>query len=244
MININSNKKHNYFITGTNTGVGKTYIAVAMLKYFGNLGLQTLGLKPVASACEPTVAGLRNEDALLLQQYATCKLTYAEINPFAFAEPIAPHIAATKTGVELSVEKLIAQHKAVVANVSLSSVDPLHMETGVDCCIVEGAGGWLVPLNAQETIADFAVALGFPVVLVVSIELGCINHALLTYNSIIASGAQVAGWVANCRQADMLAAAENIASIAARIAAPLLSIVKHGAMVDFADQQYGDHFAT
>lgn len=251
---------HKYFITGTNTNVGKTYIAVELLKFFRDLGLTTVGLKPVAAGCELTAEGLRNADALLLQQHATCQLPYHAVNPIALAEPIAPHIAAEKQNIMLSAMGL-AQHCHSILDVGslgCHSKDEKHIAKSesniykpLSCCIVEGAGGWLVPLNATETMADVAKLLGFPVILVVGMELGCINHALLTYNSILATGLKVAGWVANCRQqssnpsaakvllknqsACMHALQENIASLQERIAAPLLSVVEDGGTADFSE---------
>lgn len=229
--------KHRYFITGTNTNVGKTYIAVELLKFFREHGLVTVGLKPVAAGCELIKEGLRNADALLLQQHSTYQLPYSSINPIALAEPIAPHIAAEKQNTTLNAIDL-AKHCHSILDIK-----------SLDCCIVEGAGGWLVPLNSNETMADFAKLLGFPVILVVGMELGCINHALLTYNAILATGLKVAGWIANCRQQSatamvkthtknknsyMLALQENIESLQNRIAAPLLCVVEEGGAAYFS----------
>lgn len=187
-----------FFITGTDTGVGKTTMGVHLLKQFNQEGLRTLGLKPVASGSEQTPEGLRNEDALLLQAASSIQLDYTQVNPFAFAPAIAPHIAAKAAGIELSVSK-IARHCQQV----IESYQP-------DVVIVEGAGGWQVPLNDQESFADLAIALDFPVILVVAIRLGCINHALLSWQVIQSTALPFAGWIANCMVPDMPVIQDNI----------------------------------
>lgn len=197
-----------FFIAGTDTEVGKTYTACKILDAWNAEGASTLGFKPVASGAEQTPDGLRNEDALLLQQHASLTLPYETINPFVFEPPIAPHIAAHQQNVRLSTDALMQATQPV-------------LNTPADVVIVEGAGGWLTPLNETETLADYAKALGFPVILVVGMKLGCINHTLLTVAKMQQDGVQLAGWIANC-MGDMLLQTENIQTLEARIEAPRL----------------------
>ena len=198
------------FVTGTDTGVGKTRISVALIELLKQQGLQVAGMKPIASGCEFTAEGLRNEDAVALQQYANVDLPYELINPYAFEPAIAPHIAAQQCGGNIEINH-IQQNYAVI-------------EQQVDAVVVEGAGGWLVPLNEQHTLADLAVELGLPVVLVVGIRLGCINHALLTVEAIRQSGLPLHGWVAN--QLEQNAQADAIIkTLQQRISAPCLGVV-------------------
>lgn len=200
-----------YFITGTDTGAGKTRIATGLLQAAQLAGFSTLGLKPVSAGCRIQGKDRVNEDVRLLQSAATCKLTVAEINPAALLEPMAPHIAAAQEDVTLKVSDLAAHCVALAPRAEFT--------------VIEGAGGWLVPLNAAETMADLAAAIGAPVILVVGLRLGCINHALLSAAAIAGHGLQLAGWVANCIEPDMRAREENIAAIAARLRAPLLGTV-------------------
>lgn len=171
------------FVTGTDTDVGKTRISVALIELLQRQGKRVAAMKPIASGCELTIDGLRNDDALQLSQQADVELPYELINPYAFAPAIAPHIAAeqVETAIELMV---IKQHFDLIQQQS-------------DAVVVEGAGGWLVPLNQTETIADLAISLDLPVILVVNIRLGCINHALLTVKAIESTGLKLQGWVAN-----------------------------------------------
>ncbi|HNN87204.1 MAG TPA: dethiobiotin synthase, partial [Pseudomonadales bacterium] len=157
--------KQIFFIAGTDTDAGKTHIACQLLRAAQQRGLRTLSLKPLAAGAENTVEGLRNSDALMLQQASTLQLPYADINPFCFAEAIAPHIAAEKNGARLSAKE-IAQRVHQVLN----TVD-------FDYALIEGAGGWRVPLNETETLADVVKLLNLPVILVVGMKLGCLNHA-------------------------------------------------------------------
>lgn len=200
-----------YFITGTDTGVGKTRIAAGLLQAATASGLSTLGLKPVAAGCEVHGEQRINDDARRLQTAASVKLSFAEINPAALLEPLAPHIAAEHEGVELSMHELATHCQALLNR--------------ADFVIVEGAGGWQVPLNATETMASLAQALELPVILVVGMRLGCINHALLTVAAIERTGLRLAGWVANSIDPDMAAASENTATLTRRIPAPMLGQV-------------------
>lgn len=202
-----------FFITGTDTGVGKTRITLAVMRTLQQQGLRIAAMKPVASGCELMAEGLRNEDALLLQQYASQNNPYDIINPYAFAPPIAPHLAAARAGVTINLTRITAGYQQLAA--------------ASDGVLVEGAGGWLVPLNETQTIADLAVALGLPVILVVAIRLGCINHALLSAQSIRASGCALAGWIANHTLPTDAQSAELVSSINQRITAPLLGDVTY-----------------
>lgn len=203
-----------YFITGTDTEVGKTTIAVAILKAGRRLGLTTIGLKPVASGCEATQAGLRNQDACCLQRESTVQLPYEQINPVALRDSAAPDIAAQRMGLSLCARDLI-----------LGCQQPLSRQA--DLVVIEGIGGWHVPLNSAETMADFVKALNVPVIMVVGIRLGCLNHAILTARAIQESGLNLFGWIANCICPTMDAAQENIATLQACLDAPLLSTVSY-----------------
>ncbi len=201
------------FITGTDTEVGKTRISVALLHKLHQQGLRVAGMKPVAAGCEETAEGLRNEDALALQAASSVELPYQTLNPYASAPPIAPHLAAEDAGVTIEIERILTAYHDIASQ--------------VDQVIVEGAGGWRVPLNDDQDMSDLAVALGLPVVLVVDIRLGCVNHALLSAQAIAASGLPLAGWVANHAHGGYARSADNIASIEARVGAPLLGVMPY-----------------
>lgn len=199
------------FVTGTDTGVGKTQVAAGLLRLLRRQGKSVVGYKPVASGCEATPEGLRNEDAVLLQAESAPSPRYELINPYAFAPPIAPHLAAARSGVVIDIAHLTACFH--------------HLAGLAEHVVVEGAGGWLVPLSGAATMADLCAALKLPVILVVGIRLGCLNHALLTAEAIAARGLRLDGWVANrvdpaCREAD-----ELIRDLCARLRAPLLGDV-------------------
>ena len=205
------NRPAGYFITGTDTGIGKTVVTLGLMRWLQDQGLRVAAMKPVASGCERTPLGLRNADALQLQTQASMPLDYAEVNPYAFEPPIAPHIAAGQAGVRIDLD-IIQQGMRQLAACS-------------DVVCVEGVGGRLVPLNDRETVADLAAGLGLGVVLVVGMRLGCLNHALLTARAIEASGAPLAGWVANGLPPVPDYLEENINTIKSRISAPLLGVV-------------------
>jgi dethiobiotin synthetase len=198
------------FVTGTDTGVGKTHASVAMLQVLRVRGLRACGFKPVASGSEDRGQGLRNDDAEALLAASTPGLNYAQINAYSLAPPIAPHLAAEQAGTTIDLSVLDRAHAALAAN---------H-----DCVIAEGAGGWAVPLNRTQTFADWVAARQWPVVLVVGLRLGCINHALLSAEA-IAARTSLAGWVANTLPPEMPLAAENIASLCARMPAPLWGVI-------------------
>jgi dethiobiotin synthetase len=201
------------FITGTDTGVGKSLVAGALMLRLRDTGLRVAGLKPVAAGCRATPEGLRNEDAELLARCASDPWPYNTVNPYALAPAIAPHLAAAEAGVRLELGPI----RAAYAELAAAS----------DAVIVEGAGGWLVPFDAHTTLADLAVDLGLDVVLVVGLRLGCINHALLTAASIADHGLQLVGWVANTIDPQVERAAEQLTTLTARLDAPCLGTVPH-----------------
>ncbi|WP_025131225.1 dethiobiotin synthase [Pseudomonas sp. PH1b] len=201
-----------YFITGTDTDVGKTTIAAGLLYAARLAGLSTAAGKPVASGCEPSPQGLRNADALALLAQSSLSLSYQEVNPIAFEPAIAPHLAAREAGVALTVQSLLTPMRQILAK-------------GADFTLIEGAGGWRVPLADQDNLSDLAMALGLPVILVVGVRLGCINHALLTAEAIAQDGLQLAGWVANIIDPKTSRLEENLATLAERLPAPCLGRV-------------------
>lgn len=201
-----------YFIAGTDTDVGKTTIAAGLLHAALSQGLSTLGAKPVASGCTVTAKGLRNADALALIDQSSVKLPYEQVNPFAFEPAIAPHVAAREADVSLEVSTLLAAMRHV-------------LDQGADFTLVEGAGGWRVPLSGHANLSDLAIALKLPVILVVGVRLGCINHALLSAEAIARDGLQLAGWVANIVDPRTSRLEENLASLAERLPAPCLGRV-------------------
>jgi len=204
--------KMKIFITGTDTNIGKTYISVGILQAFGALKLSTLGIKPLASCCKIINNKLYNEDALALKHASTLKLPYHKINPIAFAPAIAPNIAAEQINYHLNLDTL--NKKTIYAR-----------EYPADLCLMEGVGGWNVPLNNKETMADFVKTNNLPVILVVGIKLGCLNHALLTYQAIKNSQVPCIGWVANCIDPNMLFCQENITTLKTWLKIPLLATV-------------------
>lgn len=201
-----------FFVTGTDTGVGKTLLSVALLTAAARRGFATLGIKPVAAGCSLVDGRAVNEDALALQAAATVPLGYSEVNPVALMTPMAPHLAAAEEGVSLVVEPLARACREVA-------------RMPHDLLLAEGAGGWLVPLNARETMADLAIALGWPVILVVGLRLGCLNHALLSAGAVRAAGLELAGWIANSAGPPMAALEGNVATLDARLGAPRLGLV-------------------
>lgn len=201
-----------FFVTGTDTEIGKTTIAAGLLHAARSAGLSTAAAKPVASGCEPTAQGLRNGDALALLGQCSLALAYEQVNPLAFAPAIAPHLAAREAGVELSAARL---HEAVREVLALQA----------DFTLVEGAGGWRVPLQGRENLSDLARLLALPVVLVVGVRLGCINHALLSAETILGDGLALAGWVANLVDPATSRLEENLATLAERLPAPCLGRV-------------------
>lgn len=201
--------KATWFVTGTDTGVGKTAVSCALLFAAARAGLRTAAVKPVAAGCDDNG---KNEDALALQACMTEALDYEQINPVALREPIAPHIAANLAGRRLQANRLAGHCRGVMLG-------------GAEFVLVEGAGGWRVPLNSRETLADLARELGVGVILVVGMRLGCINHALLTAEAIRRDGLTVAAWVANQCGPRMACHEENLATLRDLLGAPLLGDV-------------------
>ena len=204
--------KDKFFIAGTDTDVGKTLIATGMLVAANARGLSTVAIKPIAAGCEETPEGLRNADALLLQQFMSLSLPYEQVNPVALQPAIAPHIAAEQAGKRLLVSRLEGYCRGVLMQ-------------SADLAIIEGAGGWRLPLNRMETLAGLAKSLNVPVILVVGMKLGCLNHALLTVEAIRNDGLPLAGWVANQLDTDMLCYQENLMTLRSLIPAPCLGEV-------------------
>jgi dethiobiotin synthetase len=200
-----------FFITGTDTGVGKTVVACALVRAFAAAGERVAVMKPIASGSERTAAGLRNADALALIEAANVALTYAQVNPYCFEPAVSPHIAAEEAKIEVDIG-LIASGFAA-------------LRSRADRVIVEGAGGWLAPINAREGMGDLARALGLPAVLVVALRLGCLNHAALTRRAIEADRVPFAGWIANRLGAPMDREAQNLATLRRLLGAPPLAVV-------------------
>ena len=196
-----------YFVTGTDTGVGKTLIACALLRAFARTGKSVVGMKPVAAGRE----GGRLADVEALAYASTVSARAQIVNPYAFEPAIAPHIAADLAGVEIALEPIANAYA--------------ELSRSADVVVVEGVGGLLVPLNAAQTGADLAMRLGLPMVLVVGMRLGCLNHALLTRRQLEASGLRCAGWVANCIFPDMPHLDGNIRALEQRLDCPLLGVV-------------------
>jgi len=210
-----------WFITGTDTEIGKTVVASALIRYLVSEGHLVAGMKPVASGCENTAAGLRNEDALRLIAASNVNLGYEMVNPFAFEPAIAPHIAAQRAGRRIDLDMIRVLANAIEA----------------DCLVVEGVGGWMVPLGDDHMLADLAKATADEVVIVVGLRLGCINHALLTAAQVLRDGMPLTGWIANHVDPDMQSQSENLATLQALMPCPLLGIV-HWCDGDDADPEF------
>ncbi|MBL4629889.1 MAG: dethiobiotin synthase [Paraglaciecola sp.] len=212
-------KPRAFFVTGTDTEVGKTFVSEALLILLNKKGLLTAGYKPIAAGCELTEQGLRNEDALALQQHSNMDLTYNDVNPIAFEEAIAPHLAA---------QNLSEDHTAQV--ISIDTIDAGFiglLQKNPDVIIVEGAGGWRLPLGIDDAgqpryLSEFVVAQQLSVVLVVGMRLGCLNHAVLTAECIRNDGLTIAGWVANQIEPNMPFLVDNIDSLKMLLGAPFM----------------------
>ncbi|MBV7317206.1 dethiobiotin synthase [Shewanella sp. NIFS-20-20] len=218
--------KPTLFITGTDTDSGKTLVGTGLLHLARREGFETQGYKPLASGCLPTQDGLRNSDALALMAESNLGLEYAEVNPFTFAPAIAPHIAANQQGQDISITNLTES----MMSVGCSS----HMAQ-----LVEGAGGWRLPLQQGEYLSTFVAQQQWQVVLVVGMKLGCLNHAILTAEAIAADGLTLVGWVANHIDGDMSCFEENLASLQQMMPAPCLGVVPP--LVDTSAEQVANH---
>lgn len=207
-----------FFVTGTDTGVGKTLIACALLHAFARAGGRVVGMKPVAAGATCGDEGPLNDDVVQLRAAGNVQAALRMVNPYCFEPAIAPHIAAAQTGVTIDIEHIKQAYAQLAAM--------------ADTVILEGAGGFCVPLNSQEDSADLAQQLGLPVILVVGIRLGCMSHALLTAQAISARGLTFAGWVANRIDPTMPFAGENVVALGERLCAPLLGDVKFARIPD------------
>lgn len=201
------------FVTGTDTGVGKTLVSAGLLHALARHHRRVVGMKPVAAGLVPWGEDWASEDAIALRSASTLAVPPTLDNPVLLPDPLSPHIAAARAGVEIDIAAIVASYQALAAQ--------------ADAVVVEGAGGFLVPLTDTLTGADLAQALTLPVVLVVGMRLGCLNHALLTAEAIRARGLALVGWVANRIDPEMGAADENIAYLRARLNAPLLAEVPY-----------------
>ena len=204
------------FVTGTDTGVGKTLVSTALLHALARHHARVVGMKPIAAGLVDDMAA--NEDVLALRAASTCVVAPELDNPLLFRDPVSPHIAAARAGVRIDIAHLVACHRALAQL--------------ADAVVVEGAGGFHVPLSDTETGADLAQALGLPVLLVVGLRLGCLNHALLTAEAIRARGLTLAGWVANHVDPAMLAQDDNIAFLQQKLQAPLLASIPYQCVPD------------
>ena len=196
---MSSSNPNALFITGTDTGVGKTLVSVSLVKALVKHGLRVSVMKPIASGSERTPAGLRNADALALAEASNVTVPYATTNPYCFEPAISPHIAAEEAKIDVNVGLIKSRFEALAG--------------GADFVVVEGAGGWYAPISRTQWMADLPKALGIPALLVVGVRLGCLNHALLSKQAIEAAGVEWAGWVANAIDPTLERAAENLSSL-------------------------------
>ncbi|WP_455376751.1 dethiobiotin synthase [Kaarinaea lacus] len=202
-----------YFITSTDTNVGKTTVSLSLMRHFKARGKIVACMKPVSAGCSVTTDGLRNDDAVQLIRESSIDLPYELVNPYAFEPAIAPHLAA------LQINRII----------ELQSIrnNFMQIEAMANAVIVEGAGGWLVPVNESQTMADVAKVLQLPIILVVGMRLGCLNHALLSIRSIVESGLPCTGWVANYIDRDMQKQKENLETLKSMMPVPLIATVAY-----------------
>ena len=203
--------RREFYVTGTDTGVGKTLVTAALLRALRDAGHRVAGMKPIAAGSQPGPEGPANEDALLLQAESSERHPYALVNPWLFEPAVAPHIAAAEAGVVIDLARVVSAHARLAAT--------------ADVVLAEGAGGFLVPLDGSRTMADLPKLLGMDVILVVGLRLGCLNHALLTAEAIAARGLAFAGWVGNGIDPRFARREANLATLEARLPAPCLGIV-------------------
>jgi len=227
--------RHRLFITGTDTGVGKTEIACAILHLARQKSLSTAAFKPVAAGCEFKTdeqgkGEWKNADAIRLQALSSLPLSYSEVNPVALKQAIAPHLAAYDEKKTITVDRLAG----FTQNLLLRKAD---------LTVIEGAGGWRVPISHREMLSQYVQEMKFPVLLIVGIRLGCINHSLLTMEAIARDQLPLVGWIANCIDEDMLAVTENIQSLQHFLPAPCLGVIpfqKNPAIESVAGQIHFD----
>jgi dethiobiotin synthetase len=202
-----------FFVTGTDTGVGKTVAATALVRGFVSQGWRVAVMKPIASGSENTADGLRNGDALALMAASNVAAPYDRVNPYCFEPAISPHIAAEEVRVTIDLARIRHNFDALRA--------------GADYILVEGAGGWLAPIGSQTSIRDVAVALALPVLMVVGLRLGCINHARLTKLAVESQGARFAGWIANTIDPSMARLTQNLEALIGFLGEPPLAVVPY-----------------
>ena len=207
-----------FFVTGTDTGVGKTLVACALLHALARRGLRVVGMKPVAAGARREDGLLVNDDVVALTAASNTAAPAELVNPYCFEPPVAPHIAAAQAGVTIELARIVRAHAALARD--------------ADCVVVEGAGGFRVPLSPHANTSELAAALALPVVLVVGMRLGCLNHALLTADAVRAAGLDLAGWVANHVEPDMACADENVNALASALAAPLVARIGYARAPD------------
>ncbi|MCO4785861.1 dethiobiotin synthase [Marinomonas atlantica] len=217
--------KQQYFITGTDTDAGKTHVCVGLLAAAARQNLRSMGVKPISAGAEMIDGKLRNDDALKIQAASSVSLHYEQVNPVVFEPAVAPHIAAAKENKIITVTRLEGFVRG-------------SLLTPHDFALVEGAGGWRVPVNDRELLSDLAKRLAMPVIVVVNMRLGCLNHAFLTMEAIRRDGLKIAGWVANGGQDYMSCYEENLATLNSMLSAPLLGRLSWHQDVSTAEAEF------
>ena len=206
------------FVAGTDTGIGKTVVSTSLLAALNSHGRRAVGMKPVASGCTAGAHGLRNDDAQRMIAHSAGDPDYALVNPYALPEPVAPHLAARAAGVEIRLAPIVAAFGT--------------LRTQADVIVVEGVGGWAVPFSSTLMQSDLVRALDLPVILVVGLRLGCLNHALLSARAIESDGCRLLGWIGNCIDPAMARVEENLATLRERLTAPCLGVLPFVASAD------------
>jgi dethiobiotin synthetase len=201
-----------FFIAGTDTDCGKTFVSCVLLRAAAQQGFSTIGMKPVAAGAVQTDVGLRNDDAMKLQNASSLPLSYEQVNPICLSAAVSPHLAAAQAGKRLQVQRIAGFCQGVLMK-------------RADLTLIEGAGGWRVPISEREFMSDLARALNLPVILVVGMKLGCLNHALLTAEAIVRDGLTIAGWIATQRDPDMALLEENLQTLRDAMPFPCLGSI-------------------
>jgi len=224
-----TNAPNALFITGTDTGVGKTHVSVSLVKALVKHGLRTAVMKPIASGSEQTPDGLRNADAVALMAASNVRAPYATVNPYCFAPAVSPHIAAEEAKIDVDIDIIHDRFEALASQ--------------ADFTIVEGAGGWYAPISNTQSMADLPKSLHIPAVLVVGVRLGCLNHAQLSKEAIEAKGVPLAGWVANCIDPTLERAAENLATLERILGSAALAMFPSVTPMAHPDVRSGEQLA-